>query len=172
MQTTRCLVHVVAEFAAGVERGEDHFERRFGLVFGVWIDRDATSVVGDGQCAVLGERHFDTVGVSGYGFVHSPTPAQTGHTNLLDGHRHVFALGLGYRFEGLPEGWPSAVNLDAHIQTQWMPEVAFEKDVTDADGDGVPDLYVEPEPGKLTVWPTLTGDAILLTAGFDVRLEF
>ena len=38
----------------------------------------------------------------GYGFVPSPVPPQTQSTNLLDAHRHVLSLGLGF---DIPKSW-------------------------------------------------------------------
>ncbi len=109
---------------------------------------------------------------AGYGFVGSPVPAQTGATNHLDGARHVVSLGAGYVFQHLPPAWPARVAIDAHAQVQIVPEVGYAKDATDADGDGVPDLYVAPVAGTPAVWPTVSGAAWLVSFGADVRVEF
>jgi long-chain fatty acid transport protein len=109
---------------------------------------------------------------AGYGLVPSPVPAQSGATSFLDGTRHVIALGAGYVFRHLPELFPASLALDAHLQAQVMPAVGWAKDVTDADGDGSPDLYQPKVAGQATTWPTLQGSALLLSAGVDLRVEF
>ena len=118
-------------------------------------------------------RPLDGLAVrAGYGFISSPLPSQRGFTNLIDGHRHSAAAGLGYVFDDLPEGAPAAIALDAHVQVQIMPQTGWAKDVSDADGDGVPDLFVESRPGTPDVWPTVGGQAMLLSFGFEIRMEF
>jgi len=109
---------------------------------------------------------------AGYGYISSPVPSQRGFTNLLDGHRHAAAVGLGYTLADLPDGAPASIALDAHVQMQVMPETGWDKDVADTDGDGVPDLYVEPRPDQPQVWPTVSGRAVLLSFGVELRVEF
>jgi len=106
---------------------------------------------------------------AGYGVVPSPVPAQTGSTSLLDGLRHVIAVGAGYVLHDLPELWPSTVAVDVHAQAQIMPEVGWAKSTADADADGSPDLY---QAGASTTWPTVRGSALLWSCGLDVRMEF
>jgi long-chain fatty acid transport protein len=108
----------------------------------------------------------------GYGFVPTPFSDQSGQSNLLDGDRHILSTGFGYRVEGLGERWPAALRVDAHLQVQWMPRRAAEKDTDDADGDGVPDLFVPPGGGSGLLWPSVSGEARLLTMGVDLTLEF
>lgn len=109
---------------------------------------------------------------AGYGFVPSPVPAQTGATSLLDGLRHVIALGAGYVFRDLPELWPSTVAVDVHAQAQIMPEVGWAKSTADADADGSPDLYLPAGATSAPAWPTVRGSALLWSCGLDVRMEF
>jgi hypothetical protein len=57
-----------------MERGEDHFERGLARILGVFIDRDAAPVVGDGDLARSAgcgfERDLDAVGMASDRFVH------------------------------------------------------------------------------------------------------
>ena len=60
----------------------------------------------------------------GYGFETSAVPAQqTGVTNLLDGPRHTFALGVG-------RAW-GRLRVDAHIQLQYVQHRAIAKVLDD-----------------------------------------
>jgi hypothetical protein len=70
MQAARCLIGTAIEFTARMERRENHFQRRFGLVFGVSINRDAAAIVADHQGPVCIQAHLDARGVTGYGFIH------------------------------------------------------------------------------------------------------
>jgi long-chain fatty acid transport protein len=108
----------------------------------------------------------------GYGWQPSPFPDQQGTTNLMDADRHVVSAGVGWTFVELPAGWPQRASVDAHAQVHVMPELGWDKAVTDADGDGIPDLYVPPTPGTATTWPTLRGEALLLAFGLDLSVEF
>ena len=49
MQAARGLIDLAVEFAAGMQRGHDHFQRRLVLEFGMRIDRNAAAIVADGQ---------------------------------------------------------------------------------------------------------------------------
>ena len=62
MQTTRHLVAVVVEFAAGVQDGQHHFGR--GLAAGVAIDRNATAVVDHRDRVVDVDLNVDLVAES------------------------------------------------------------------------------------------------------------
>ena len=42
-----------------MERRHDDFERGFAGEFGVWINRDATAIIGDGQAVVRFKRHLN-----------------------------------------------------------------------------------------------------------------
>ena len=70
VQATRGLVDLGIEFAAGVQRAHDHFERRLVLEFRVRIDRDAAAIVGDGDEAVGLHLDLDPVGMAGKRLVH------------------------------------------------------------------------------------------------------
>ncbi len=70
MQAARGFVDFGVEFAAGVQRAHDHFERRLVLELGMRVDRDAAAIVGDGDEAVRLHLDFDPVGVAGQRLVH------------------------------------------------------------------------------------------------------
>ena len=70
MQAARGLVDLRVEFAAGVQRAHDHFERRLVLELRMRVDRNAAAVVGDGDEAVRLHLDFDPVGVAGERLVH------------------------------------------------------------------------------------------------------
>ena len=70
VQTARGLVDLGVEFAAGMQRAHDDFERRFLRKFRMRIDRDAAAVVGDGQKAVGAQFHLDEGGVARQRLVH------------------------------------------------------------------------------------------------------
>ena len=84
---------------------EDSYGARIGIEsrFGTWIAR------------------------GGYGFETSAVPAQqTGVTNLLDGPRHTFALGVG-------RTW-GRMRVDAHVQLHYVQRRAIEKLLDDGVG--------------------------------------
>src|SRR3546814_7708524 len=58
------------KFAAGMQRGEDHLQRRLVLEFRMPVDRDAEAVVHDPQAAIGLKLDLDAVGVAGDGLVH------------------------------------------------------------------------------------------------------
>ena len=70
VQAARGLVDLGVEFAAGMQRAHDHFERRLLRKFRMRIDGDAAAVVGHGQKAVGGQLHLDEVGMSRQRLVH------------------------------------------------------------------------------------------------------
>ena len=70
VQAAGGLVDLGVEFAAGVQRAHDHFERRLVLEFRMRIDRNAAAVVGDGDKTVGLHLDFDPVGVAGQRLVH------------------------------------------------------------------------------------------------------
>ncbi len=70
VQAAGGVVDLVAELAAGMERGEDHLEGRLVLELGVRVDRDAAAVVAHRHRAVGVELELDPVGVAGDGLVH------------------------------------------------------------------------------------------------------
>ena len=70
VQAARGLVDLGVEFAAGVQRAHDHFERRLVLELRMRIDRDAAAVVGDADEAVGLHLDLDEGGVAGQRLVH------------------------------------------------------------------------------------------------------
>ena len=70
VQAARGLVGLAVEFAAGVERAHDHFERGLLGELGMRIDRDAAPVVGDRQIAVGRQLDLDEARVAGQRLVH------------------------------------------------------------------------------------------------------
>ena len=69
MQTTRDLVTVATELAAGVQRREHDLGRGLVGVLGVEVDRDAATVVLDAAGAVGAQRYRDVRAVAGHGLV-------------------------------------------------------------------------------------------------------
>lgn len=80
---------------------------------------------------------------AGYGFQPSPVPAQSGRTNLLDGDRHVVALGAGI---DLPAAWlwedVTRLAVDLHLQVTALGRREFEKDALDPENPGYPSISV------------------------------
>ena len=70
VQAARGLIDLGVEFAAGMQRAHDHFERRFVLEFRMRVDRDAAAIVGDGHKTVRLHLDIDPVGVAGERLVH------------------------------------------------------------------------------------------------------
>ena len=70
MQAAGGLVDLAIKLAARMEGGQDDFKRRFALVFGVRINRDAAAIIGNAERAVFIERHLDTVGMACDGLIH------------------------------------------------------------------------------------------------------
>ena len=70
VQAARGLIDLGIEFATGMQRAHDDFERGFLGEFRVRIDRDAAAVVGDGQEAVSRQFDVDEGCVAGDGLVH------------------------------------------------------------------------------------------------------
>ena len=68
VQTAGNLVAAVAELAAGVEDGEHQGHRR-DLLDGVFLDGNATTVVGDAHATVVEQGDVDLVAVAGQGLV-------------------------------------------------------------------------------------------------------
>ena len=70
VQTAGGLVNLGVEFAAGMQRAHDDFERGFFRKFRMRIDRNAAAVVGHGQKAIGAQFDFDEAGVTGQRLVH------------------------------------------------------------------------------------------------------
>ncbi len=70
VQAAGGLIDLAAEFPAGMQGREDHFQRAQVAEFRVRIDRDAAAVVADGEAVVGFERDIDEAGMAGDGLVH------------------------------------------------------------------------------------------------------
>ena len=70
MQAARGLIGLAGEFAARMEGGEDHLQRRELGEFRVRVGRDAAAVVAHGQPIAGLQRHLDAVGMAGHRLVH------------------------------------------------------------------------------------------------------
>ena len=70
VQAARGLIDLGVEFAAGMQRAHDDFERGLLRKFRMRIDRNAAAVVGDGQKPVGAELDLDEGGVAGQRLVH------------------------------------------------------------------------------------------------------
>ncbi len=86
-------------------------------------------------------------------FVQSPMPAQTGDTNLLDGHRVGGAVGAGIDLGAM--GVPVA--FDAHVAGSWLISNRDEKR-----------SFIPSNPG----YPSIGSHGWLLTAGVSGRVRF
>src|SRR6185436_16143260 len=100
VQSARHLVAAaVAELAAGVEHGEDHLEGRPALLLHR-RNRDAATVVDDGDRVVGMDRDVDLRGVAGQGLVDGVVDhlvdevMQTAHAGRPDVHAGALADGL------------------------------------------------------------------------------
>ena len=70
VQTAGSLVDLGIEFAAGVQRAHDDFERRLLRKLRMRVDGNAAAVVGDGEEAVGIQLDLDEIGVAGQRLVH------------------------------------------------------------------------------------------------------
>ena len=70
MQPAGSLIGLAVEFAAGMQRGHDDFQRRLVLEFGMRIDGNAAAIVADHQHVALFQFHLDAAGMAGHCFVH------------------------------------------------------------------------------------------------------
>jgi long-chain fatty acid transport protein len=62
----------------------------------------------------------------GVGFESTPVPIQHGRTNMLDGHKLVFSLGVGF---DLGKVLKRRVWMDAHVRTHWVLSRVMKKKV-------------------------------------------
>ncbi len=101
VQAAGGFVNLGVEFAAGVQRAHDHFERRLVLEFRMRIDRDAAAVVGDGDKAVGRHLDLDPVGVAGQRLVHGIVDhlGEQVMQRLLVGAADIHAGAAAHRFE-------------------------------------------------------------------------
>ena len=100
VQASGGLVAALLELAAGVEHGEDHFERAL-LRRRVLVDRNAAAVVRDGDgAAVLVQRDRDVRGIAVHRLVHGVVEdlpdqmVQAGRPDAADIHAGTLADGL------------------------------------------------------------------------------
>ena len=107
---------------------------------------------------------------AGYGFELSPVPArQPGVTNLLDGPRHVIALGLG-------RAW-GRLRIDAHLQAHVLHRRTIEKVLHDPDDPYDPftslrDEDADAEGMQITNpgYPSLRSGGQLVSAGVTLEV--
>ena len=103
VQAARGVVDLGVEFAAGVQRAHDHFERGLALELRVRIDRNAAAVVGDADEAVRLHLDFDPVGVAGERLVHGIVDhlGEQVMQRLLVGAADIHAGAAAHRLEPL-----------------------------------------------------------------------
>jgi len=70
VQAARGLVGLAGELAAGMQRAEDHLQRRLAGELGMRVHRDAAAVVADGDGMVGVKLHLDPVGMARHRLVH------------------------------------------------------------------------------------------------------
>ena len=70
VQAAGGLVDLGVEFAAGMQRAHDDFERGLFREFRMRVDRNAAAIVGDGQESVGAQFHLDEGGVARQRLVH------------------------------------------------------------------------------------------------------
>ena len=63
-------IGLLRELGAGVQRGEDHLQRRLRFVLRVRVDRDSAAVVADHDTVAGLQLDLDARGVAGDGFIH------------------------------------------------------------------------------------------------------
>ena len=73
-------------------------------------------------------RDFSVPLRAGYFYEHSPVPPQTGVTNFVDAHRHVFSVGSGFVMSDPGEVLPGDLRFDAHFQWSVLPTRVTLKD--------------------------------------------
>ena len=104
MKATGNLVTLAAEFAAGMQNGENDLNRR-NLFLGVHIDRNATAVIGNGNRVIGMDPNLDVVAVTRKRFVDGVVDdfvhkmmkaARAGRSN-------VHTRTLAYRFEAFED---------------------------------------------------------------------
>ena len=70
MQPARGFIRLAVELAPGMERAQNHLQRRFVGKFRVGIHRDPATIVADGQAAICVQLHFDAAGMACHRLVH------------------------------------------------------------------------------------------------------
>ena len=75
VQAARGRIGLVREFAARMEGGEDHLQRRLARIFGMLVDRNAAAIVGDGEPPGRPldrlQHHLDPRRMAGHRLVHA-----------------------------------------------------------------------------------------------------
>ena len=101
VQAAGGLVDLGVEFAAGVQRAHDHFERGLVLEFRMRIDRNAAAIVGDGDEAVGLHLDLDPVGMAGERLVHGVVDhfGEQVMQRLLVGAADIHAGAAAHRLE-------------------------------------------------------------------------
>jgi hypothetical protein len=100
----------------------------------------------------------------GYAFEPTPVPRQKAATNLLDGTRHVLALGLGWDLRR--QGW-APVCLDGHFRAHVLHRASASKDPA-ALGDADPQA-----PGQQIAnlgFPSFTATGYAVESGFTLTV--
>src|ERR1700737_4937113 len=101
VQAAGGLVNLGVEFATGMQRAHDDFERGFFWKFRMRIDRNAASIVGDGEESVGAQLHFDEGGMARQRLVHGVVDdfGEQMVQRLLVGAADIHAGPAAYRLE-------------------------------------------------------------------------
>ena len=101
MQAAGGLIDLGVEFAAGMQRAHDDFERGFFREFRVRVDRNAAAIVGDGQESVRTQFDIDEVRMSRQRLVHGVVDdfGEQMMQRLLVGAADIHAGAAAHRLE-------------------------------------------------------------------------
>lgn len=134
------------------------------------VRADDTAIVRGGLEWTAVERRFTKLQLrGGYGFEsRAVSPAQPGVTNLLDGHKHRLAAGMGIVF---PLG-PLTVRGDGHGTLELLQPETIEKRAVPAGTTPRPpadEALVEdqPNPG----WPRIRGEGLVWAFGLTITVQ-
>jgi len=129
------------------------------------------------EAKVLAAGPVDLVLRAGYGYESPVVGEQTGRSNLMDGHKHTWALGLGTGWTTGRESVPRVL-VDLHVGGVVLSRLAHHKIVSDpADGRNDPTLIVDEDettPGIQVTnpgYPSISGGGWITTAAFTITLE-
>ena len=70
VQPTAGFIGVAAKFTARMQRGHNDLQCRLVFVFGMLVNRNAATIVADGQRAIGRQMHCDPAGVASDRFIH------------------------------------------------------------------------------------------------------
>ena len=70
VQAARGGIGLAGEFAAGMQRCQDHLDRRLAGEFRMLADRHAAAIVADRQPVARFQMHLDPVGMAGHRLIH------------------------------------------------------------------------------------------------------